>query len=93
MQSAKLTVLALALAPTLGACSTPTLSLTNGGAIAAFKNIPNSPKAPCDMQKAVAEHNSRYDTLRDGKEIVYKAPCVLSPPKKVPASPPEQKTS
>lgn len=82
----------LALVAALQGCATPTLSLTNGGALAAFKNIPNSAKAPCDMQIAVAEHNSRYDTLRDGKEVVYKAPCQVDPPKKkAPAS--EPKTS
>lgn len=75
----------------LAACETPTLSLTNGGALAAFKNIPNSARAPCDMQKAVAEHNSRLDTLRNGKEVVYKAPCQIDKPR--PASEPEPKTS
>lgn len=86
MQSRKLIVPALALAVPLAGCATPTPSLTNGGALAAFKNIPNSPKAPCDMQKAVAEHNSRYDTLKNGKEVVYKAPCQVDPK-------PDQKTS
>lgn len=38
------------------------------------------------MQKAVAEHNSRYDTLKNGKEVVYKAPCQVDPK-------PDQKTS
>lgn len=91
MPSVKPTVLVLALAPMLGACETLTPSLTNGGALAAFKNIPNSPKAPCEMQKAVAEHNSRLDTLRNGKEVVYKAPCQIDKPS--PASEPEPKTS
>lgn len=92
MPSAKLTALALVLAPLLAGCETLTPSLTNGGALAAFKNIPNSAQAPCNMQIAVAEHNSRYDTLRDGKEVVYKAPCQIDKPKQVPASP-EPKTS
>ena len=89
MQFTKPIALALALAPMLTGCAIPTQSLTNGGALAAFKNIRNSPKAPCEMQKDVAEHNSRLDTLRSGKEVVYKAPCEID--KKVPAS--EPKTS
>jgi hypothetical protein len=32
------------------------------------------------MQRAVAEHNSRYDTLKTGAEKVYKAPCDVDKP-------------
>lgn len=73
----------------LQGCGTPTPFLTSGGALAAFKNIPNSARAPCEMQKAVAEHNSRLDTLRGGKEVVYKAPCQVDKP----PPEPEPKTS
>jgi hypothetical protein len=31
----------------------------------------------CETQKQVAEHNSKYDTLKEGKTVVYKAPCAL----------------
>lgn len=69
-------VIAAALA---AGCATPTL-LTNQGALAAFKPIPNSTQAPCSMQRAVAEHNSRYDTLKQGSEVAYKAPCDTDRP-------------
>jgi len=52
--------------------------LTKTSALDAFKLIPNSSKAPCDMQKAVAEHNSVYTTLKTGAETVYKAPCQVT---------------
>jgi hypothetical protein len=60
----------------LAACETPTV-LTKDGALNAFKPIQNSALAPCDMQKDVAEHNSRYDTIKNGKPVVYKAPCAV----------------
>lgn len=61
----------------LAACETPTLALTNGGALAAFKPIEASPADTCSTQKAVAEHNSRYDSIKLGKTTVYKAPCEV----------------
>jgi anti-sigma-K factor RskA len=68
------TALAVSLATlALGACATPT-ALTTKVALEAFKTIPNSKSAPCVMQRAVAAHNSTYDTLKTGKETVYKAP-------------------
>ena len=72
----------------LAACETPT-ALTKGGALDAFKPIQNSSLAPCEMQKDVAEHNSRYDSIKTGKAVVYKAPCQVD---KKPASA-EPKTS
>lgn len=60
----------------LAACETPTV-LTEGGALNAFKPIQNSALAPCEMQKDVAEHNSRYDSIKKGKPVVYKAPCQV----------------
>ena len=60
----------------LAACETPIL-LTEGGALNAFKPIQNSALAPCEMQKDVAEHNSRYDSIKKGKTVVYKAPCQM----------------
>lgn len=86
MHSQKLAALALALSPLAAACETPT-QLLKTSALEAFKPIPNSSQAPCDMQKAVAEHNSVYDTLKTGKTKVYKAPCVVDKPA------PEPKTS
>lgn len=88
MQSAKLIALVLALAPLLAGCETLSY-VTTEGAVTAFKPIAMSRKDTCETQKQVAEHNSRYDTLKTGKEVVYKAPCQID--KKVPASP-EPKT-
>jgi hypothetical protein len=43
----------------------------------------------CETQRKLAAQSSRIDTIIKGKEVVYKpAQCP-----KVPASPPEQKTS
>ena len=75
MQSPRLILAVLAALPA-GACAIPT-PLTKTSALDAFKQIPNSSQAPCTMQKAVAEHNSVYDTLKTGKETVYKAPCQV----------------
>ena len=69
----------------LGACETPTL-LTKTGALEAFKPIQNSAVAPCPMQRDVAEHNSRYDTIKKGKPTIYKAPCDVDK-KSAPAEP------
>lgn len=54
---------------------------TSESALRAFKPIPNSTRAPCVMQRAVAAHNSAYDTLQQGREVVYKAPCDVDKPK------------
>lgn len=58
----------------LAGCSTPT-GVSTKGALDAFKTISSSPKDTCQTQREVAEHNSRYDTLKNGKEVVYKAEC------------------
>lgn len=60
----------------LAACATPT-QLTKGGALDAFKPLRNSAKAPCEMQRDVAGHNSVYDSLKTGKDVTYKAPCDI----------------
>lgn len=74
-----LSVCALALlALVLAGCETLTPSTSSHAALELFKPLPNSPKAPCSMQKAVAEHNSVYDTLAKGKETVYRAPCEIA---------------
>lgn len=71
------TRLALPLATlALAGCETPT-QLTRTSALDAFKPIQNSAAAPCEMQKDVAEHNSRYDSIKQGKPVVYKAPCQV----------------
>lgn len=80
--------LALATLPLAG-CGTPTL-LTKEGALAAFKPLRNSLQAPCEMQRDVAEHNSRYDSMKTGNPVTYKAPCDVD---KKPALSTEPKTS
>ena len=82
--------IALALPLVMMGCAaneTP-IPLTETGVLAAFKPIANSSKAPCAMQKDVAEHNSAYDTLRTKRPQSYKAPCDVDKPKaKAPAAP------
>jgi len=74
--SIKRILLALSLVtPVLGACSTQMSATTTKGALDAFKVISMSRKDTCQTQKEIAEHNSRYETLKSGKETVLKAPC------------------
>lgn len=79
MQSRKLTALALALVPALAGCSTLTY-VTTKGATDAFRPIKMSRRDTCETQKQIAEHNSRYDTMKTGKETVYRAPCQVEKP-------------
>ena len=94
MQNRSLLLLALllALVPALAGCGTLTPALTKTGALDAFEPITASPRDTCPTQRAVAEHNSRYDSLKSGKEVVYRAACDLAKPQKTPAEP-EPKTS
>jgi hypothetical protein len=93
--SSKLIRLAL-LAATLplAACETLTQALTSSagpapvnsrGAVQAFP--PLTYNSYCEAQRAIAEANSRRDTLKTGKTVVYKAPCDLNakPAPKTPA--------
>lgn len=77
MTQQQLFLIVCALSLALGACAGPgaihTVSID--GALRSFKTIPNSKAAPCAMQKAVAAHNSAYDSLRHKREVVYRAPC------------------
>lgn len=73
----------LAILPLAG-CSTLT-PVSSKGALDAFKPITSSKADTCQTRQEIAEHNSRYDTLKTGKPVVYKAPCdhqrVASNPK------------
>lgn len=71
----KLTVCALALNLAGCAAKETSIPLTEDGALRAFRPIPNSSTAPCPMQRAVAAHNSVYDTLKAKKAVYYRAPC------------------
>lgn len=69
-------LLAAALTLPLAACETPT-SVTTKGALDSFRPLAMSKLDTCGTQREIAEHNSRYDTLKAGKPTVYKAPCDL----------------
>lgn len=88
-QSTRLTLPALALAILACAgCATltpgqPSAALTKRGAVKALPPIRYN--SYCEAQRGIAEHNSRVDTLRAGKDVTYKAPCELEPkPKPAP---------
>jgi len=72
-------LLLAAVTPTLGACSTLTPGLTSKGALDAFQPIRGSAADTCETQRQVSEHNSRYETLKTGKEVVFKAHCDKAP--------------
>lgn len=67
-------LLALFPALALAGCETP-MSVTTKGALDSFRPLMMSRKDTCGTQREIAEHNSRYETLRTGKETVYRAPC------------------
>lgn len=62
----------------LAACATPTFGLSSEGALSAFRPIRASTSDTCETQRQIAEHNSAYDTIKNGKETVYKAACDQS---------------
>jgi hypothetical protein len=85
--------------PSLGGCAgwfeTQTPSLSDGKAVSELlKPVPVYDKAPCWMQKEWSADNTRKEAAAGGKKV-FAPPCVFDKkePKKVPASPPEQKTS
>lgn len=84
----RLTLLAVAL-PALAGCETLGPSLTNKGALQAFKPITYSDY--CSAQRGIADHNSRYWSIEKGKPVTYRAPCDID--KKKPAPSTEPKTS
>ncbi len=58
----------------LGACATP-ISVTSDGALKYFKPIESHKADTCETKRQIAEHNSAYDTLKQGKTVVYTAQC------------------
>lgn len=73
----------LAILPLVG-CATQTIPVTDTGALEALPPIKYHDY--CSAQKGIAEHNSRWETLKTKTPTVYKAPCDLDPkpePKKV----------
>lgn len=79
---------------TLAGCKTLTpwsdnASASSQAATQIFDPVPNYTKAPCEHQRKWAAHNSKVATLREGHEVVYKAPCdVPKPTAPKPATPP-----
>lgn len=79
-------LLALALALGLAACATP-IVVTSDGALKYFKPIEWHAKDPCKTERQIAEHNSAYDTLKQGKQVVYTASCESPPTTATKAAP------
>lgn len=80
----------------LGGCAgwfeTQTPSPSNGATVSELlKQVPVYDKAPCWMQKAWSEDNTRKEKAAGGKKV-FAPPCVYDPPKK-PDPQPEPKTS
>lgn len=61
-----------------GACSTP-ISVSSDGGLKYFKPIQAHDADTCETKRQVAEHNSAYDTLKQGKQVVYTASCSVAP--------------
>lgn len=74
--------------PTFGGNELPAPTLNTGQALLALPKIQYHDY--CTAQIGIAEHNARWESLRQGKPVVYKAPCQLAPkapPATAPASP------
>lgn len=50
--------------------------------------VENSPRSPCWQQQQIAAQNSYRDSVRQGKEVVYVAPCKAQPLEKTAPQPP-----
>lgn len=59
----------------LAGCATQTIPVTETGALEALPPIKYHDY--CSAQKGIAEHNSRWETLKTKTPTVYKAPCEL----------------
>lgn len=62
----------------LAACATP-INVSTDSSLQSFKTIQSSKKDTCETQKQVAAHNSVYDSLKGGKQVVYSAQCESAP--------------
>jgi len=62
----------------LGACALGETPLpATSKIIDEMPRVDNSTKAPCWLQKAIAAQNSYVDSIKQKREIVYSAPCVI----------------
>jgi hypothetical protein len=73
----------LAILPLVG-CATQTIPVTETSVVEALPPIKYHDY--CSAQKGIAEHNSRWETLKTKTPVVFKAPCELdqkAEPKKI----------
>lgn len=66
--------LAISLLPVAG-CATQTTVIDAAKIANTIGHIEPSRKDTCETQKQVAEQSSRIETIKTGKEVVYKAAC------------------
>lgn len=55
-------------------CSTPIIATDAAKVANAIGHVKPSKADTCETQKQVAEQSSRIETIKQGKEVVYKAP-------------------
>lgn len=81
MRSIKASLLPASLCLLLAGCSdSATLLPGTTKLLDELPKVANSSKAPCRLQKEIAAQNSYLATIREKKEIVYVAPCVVDKP-------------
>lgn len=81
MRLLKASLLPASLCLLLGGCSeSATLLPGTTKLIDEMPRVANSTKAPCRLQKEIAAQNSYIATIKEKKEIVYVAPCVVDKP-------------
>ena len=77
LKKALLLLLPLALAA-CSAAETPTLVTSE--VLDKLPRVENSTKSPCWQQEQIAAQNSFVDTIKQGKTVVYRAPCRIDKP-------------
>lgn len=86
-RSLRLIVPAANLLLLVAGCSTRTIATDAVRVATAIGHVQPSSADTCETQQRLAAQSSRIDTIRSGKEVVYKARCKTEKP------PPEPKTS
>lgn len=56
-------------------CASPIIATDAAKVANAIGHIEPSKRDTCETQKQVAAQSSRIDTIKTGKEVVYKAAC------------------
>lgn len=94
MLRSKASLLLTSLCLTLAGCAdSATLLPGTTKLLDELPRVANSTKAPCRLQKEIAAQNSYLATIREKKEIVYVAPCVVDKAPEQKASPQPKPTS